>query len=80
MAIKSATRLKSRCLARTAVLINGKRNEISAYHQGEGFAAKWRCAQCGNTGAMPTTPRDSILAALVEAKKKVYRHYDRMHE
>ena len=29
-------------------------------------------------GAVPKTPRDSILAAIVEAKKKIYRHYDRM--
>jgi hypothetical protein len=74
------TQTKLARVAHTAVMVDGKRNEISAYRLGDGVAAKWRCAKCGRTAAMPKPKSDSILDALVEAKSRIYRHYERMHE
>jgi hypothetical protein len=75
-----ATKTKSAQVANTAVLINGKRNEVSAYRLGDGFAAKWNCANCGKAGAISKARSDSILQAFSQAKARVYRHYERMHE
>ena len=71
--------IKLAVVARTSVLWDGKRNEITAYRLGDGFAAKWKCSKCGCKGAMPKVPGDSILSAFTSAKAKFYKHYERMH-
>ena len=70
---------KSALVARTAVLIDGIRHEISAFTLGKGFSAKWHCGVCGKEGTMPMGST-SVLEAFNRAKSRIYKHYERSHE